>query len=122
MPQANATALPAPRRARGPLQAAGEVSWGLDSWVLNFLPCCSWGQQLSGRGAGTSWHPQCPIRTVCSPFSSEGGGRTEGGGHVKGRPATSSLTGHPCHDMTWPLGDLPASDEATVLKHHTSCP
>lgn len=32
----------------------------------------------------------------------------DGGGHVKGRPGTSSLTGHPCHDMTWPLGDLPA--------------
>lgn len=31
------------------------------------------------------------------------------GGHVKGRPGTSSLTGHPCHDMTWPLGDLPAA-------------
>lgn len=30
------------------------------------------------------------------------------GEHVKGRPGTSSLTGHPCHDMTWPLGDLPA--------------
>lgn len=29
----------------------------------------------------------------------------KGGGHVKGSPGTSSLTGHPCHDMTWPLGD-----------------
>lgn len=34
--------------------------------------------------------------------------RRNGRGHVKGRPGTSSLTGHPCHDMTWPLGDLPA--------------
>jgi len=39
-----------------------------------------------------------------------GGGGVRGrvGGHVKGRPGTSSLTGHPCHDMTWPLGGLPA--------------
>ena len=27
-------------------------------------------------------------------------------GHVKGSPGTSSLTGHPCHDMTRPLGGL----------------
>ncbi|TWW78569.1 hypothetical protein D4764_11G0006900 [Takifugu flavidus] len=65
------------------------------------------------RPAGTSWHPQCPIRTVCSRFSTEEKEEEEQqwgvvGVCVKGRPGTSSLTGHPCHDMTWPLGELPA--------------
>ncbi|CAG05057.1 unnamed protein product [Tetraodon nigroviridis] len=58
-------------------------------------------------GAGTSWHPQCPIRTICSLFSMEEKEEEERewgvvGVCVKGRPGTSSLTGHPCHDMTWP--------------------
>lgn len=49
-------------------------------------------------------HPDC----LLSLLRRVGGGGGVEGGHVKGRPGTSSLTGHPCHDMTWPLGDLPA--------------
>lgn len=48
-----------------------------------------------------SWHQLAPLMPhpdgLLSPLRQ--------GGLVKGSPSTSSLTGHPCHDMTWPLGD-----------------
>lgn len=59
-----------------------------------------------------SWHQLAPPVPhpdgLLSLLRGGGGGGGVRGGHVKGRPGTSSLTGHPCHDMTWPLGDLPA--------------
>lgn len=61
-----------------------------------------------------SWHqlaPPVPHPDGLLSFlhGGEGGGIEEmREGRVKGRPDTSSLTGHPCHDMTQPLGELPA--------------
>lgn len=56
-----------------------------------------------------SWHQLAPPVPhpdgLLSLLRGGGGGGVRG--YVKGRPGTSSLTGHPCHDMTWPLGDLP---------------
>lgn len=78
---------------------AGGRELGQVSATLDISPC--------------SWHQLAPPVPHSDSLLSllhggEGGGGMGRGGHVKGRPGTSSLTGHPCHDMTWPLGDLPA--------------
>lgn len=87
---------------------AGGRELGQVSATLDISPC--------------SWHQLAPpvphpdgLLSLLHGGGGEGGGgrmggREAGGGrrHVKGRPGTSSLTGHPCHDMTWALGKLPA--------------
>lgn len=84
---------------------AGGRKLGQVSATLDISPC-SWHQL-----APPVPHPDGLLSLL---HGGEGGGGKKGGvggwcgGHVKGRPGTSSLTGHPCHDMTWPLGELPA--------------
>lgn len=91
---------------------AGGRELGQVSATLDISPC-SWHQL-----APPVPHPDGLLSLLHGGGEGGGGGMgldgmgREGAGgwgrHVKGRPGTSSLTGHPCHDMTWPLGELPA--------------